>query len=88
MDPTRTGRRRGQPRDLIWPSGTRSGALCSSLFLLTVSCMVHDFWKTEGAAKQGEMIDFRKNLPLPGALWALAAFPSPRPYSGELKRGS
>lgn len=38
------------------------------LFLLPTTFMMHDFWNAEGEEKQGEMINFTKNIALVGAL--------------------
>ncbi|MGH7475339.1 MAG: DoxX family membrane protein [Longimicrobiales bacterium] len=57
------------------------GILLLVLFLLPVSFMMHAFWKVEGEAKVGEMVNFSKNLAITGALLAMTAIPTPWPYS-------
>ncbi len=37
-------------------------------FLVLSAFMMHNFWKAEGAAKMGEMVNFQKNLALAGAM--------------------
>jgi uncharacterized membrane protein YphA (DoxX/SURF4 family) len=44
------------------------GALLLAIFLIPTAFMMHNFWTIEDAqAKQGEMINFMKNLSLAGA---------------------
>ena len=44
------------------------GALLLAIFLIPTAFMMHNFWTIEdAAAKQGEMINFFKNLALAGA---------------------
>jgi len=44
------------------------GALLIALFLIPAAFMMHNFWTIQDAqAKQGEMINFFKNLSLAGA---------------------
>lgn len=53
---------------LIFGIWTDVGALLLVVFLLPVSVMMHAFWKVEEPqAKQGEQINFNKNLALIGA---------------------
>lgn len=40
-------------------------------FLVVSSFAMHAFWKEEGQAKMGEMINFQKNLALAGAMLML-----------------
>jgi putative oxidoreductase len=44
-----------------------------ALFLLVTAFKMHDFWNAEGDAKQGEQINFNKNIGLAGAALALIA---------------
>jgi putative oxidoreductase len=37
-------------------------------FLVPSAFLMHNFWKAEGAAKMGEMVNFQKNLALAGAM--------------------
>jgi uncharacterized membrane protein YphA (DoxX/SURF4 family) len=50
----------------------RWGALPISAFLSVVSPMMHDFWNAGEESKQGEMINFCKNMALLGAALMLA----------------
>lgn len=53
---------------LIFGIWTDVGALLLIVFLVPVSLMMHAFWKVEEPqAKQGEQINFNKNLALIGA---------------------
>ncbi|WP_320668584.1 DoxX family protein [Patulibacter defluvii] len=53
---------------LIFGIWTDLGALLLVVFLIPVSVMMHAFWKVdEPQAKQGEQINFNKNLALVGA---------------------
>lgn len=53
--------------------GPRFGALAITLFLASVSPLMHDFWNSsDPAARQSEMINFSKNMALLGAALALA----------------
>lgn len=53
---------------LIFGIWTDVGALLLVVFLIPVSLMMHAFWKVEEPqAKQGEQINFNKNLALIGA---------------------
>lgn len=53
---------------LIFGIWTDVGALLLIVFLIPVSLMMHAFWKVEEPqAKQGEQINFNKNLALIGA---------------------
>lgn len=47
------------------------------LFLLPTTFMMHDFWNADGEARQGEMINFMKNIALVGALLMLLALVTP-----------
>jgi len=50
------------------------GALLLAIFLIPSAFMMHNFWTIEDAqAKQGEMINFMKNLSLAGAALILFA---------------
>lgn len=40
-------------------------------FLLSSAFVMHNFWKVEGQARMGEMINFQKNLALAGAMLML-----------------
>ena len=52
------------------------------VFLLGVSFQMHAYWKVDDAqAKQGEMINFMKNMALVGALLMLLLLPHPWPMS-------
>lgn len=44
-----------------------------ALFLVVTAFKMHDFWNAEGDAKQGEQINFNKNIGLAGAALALLA---------------
>lgn len=44
-----------------------------ALFLLATAFKMHDYWKADEAAKQGEQINFNKNIGLAGAAIALLA---------------
>ena len=41
------------------------------IFLLSSAFVMHNFWKSEGQARMGEMINFQKNLALAGAMLML-----------------
>ena len=48
------------------------------IFLLIVTFKMHQFWKvSDGMARMGEEINFKKNLALLGALFMLLAIPVP-----------
>lgn len=46
----------------------RWGALSLLVFLVPATFIFHNFWTLEGAAQQGEMISFLKNLSIFGGL--------------------
>ena len=48
------------------------GAAAIAAFLATASPTMHDFWNADEATKQGELINFSKNMALLGAAVALA----------------
>jgi hypothetical protein len=47
--------------------------------------MMHAFWKTEGAARATDIINFTKNFGLLGAVLMLAAVPEPWPFSVDAR---
>ena len=52
------------------------------LFLLVTSLKMHQYWKvTDGMARMGEEINFKKNLALLGALLMLLSLPLPWAFS-------
>jgi uncharacterized membrane protein YphA (DoxX/SURF4 family) len=54
------------------------GTLAIALFLLTVTFMMHAFWKVQDPmARMGEMVNFTKNLALLGGTLMLLAIPQP-----------
>ena len=57
------------------------GIAATALFMVPVTLMMHQFWKEEGAARMGDMINFTKNFGLLGAVLMLAAVPEPWPAS-------
>jgi len=58
------------------------GIILLIVFLLGVSFQMHAYWKVDDAqAKQGEMINFTKNMALVGALLMLLLLPHPWPVS-------
>ena len=58
------------------------GAAAIIKFLAGVSPVMHDFWNVEDPnQRQGEMINFSKNMALLGAALALGSVPEPWPAS-------
>jgi uncharacterized membrane protein YphA (DoxX/SURF4 family) len=58
------------------------GALALMGFLVGVSPMIHDFWRTEdGERRQNEMAHFMKNVAMLGGVMALMGMEEPWPMS-------
>jgi putative oxidoreductase len=58
------------------------GYILLLIFLAGVSPMMHDFWRVQDSQQTaGEMINFTKNLALPGAILMILAVPGPWPLS-------
>ena len=57
------------------------GAAAIVTFLAAASPTMHDFWNADEAQKQGELINFSKNLALLGAALALMSVEEPWPGS-------
>ena len=57
------------------------GAAAIAAFLAGVSPIMHDFWNADEAGKQGEMINFSKNMALLGAALVLMSVEEPWPAS-------
>lgn len=57
------------------------GIALLTVFLVGVSIKIHDYWNQGPESRQMEQIQFMKNVAILGALWALAAFPQPWPFS-------
>jgi uncharacterized membrane protein YphA (DoxX/SURF4 family) len=57
------------------------GTAAIAAFLATASPMMHDFWNADEASKQGEVINFSKNMALLGAALILMSVEEPWPAS-------
>jgi putative oxidoreductase len=57
------------------------GAAAIAAFLASASPVMHDFWNADEAGKQGELINFSKNMALLGAVLVLMAVEEPWPAS-------
>ncbi len=57
------------------------GAAAIAAFLATASPAMHDFWNADEASKQGELINFSKNMALLGAALVLMSVEEPWPAS-------
>lgn len=57
------------------------GAAAIAAFLAGASPTIHDFWNADEAGKQGEMINFSKNMALLGAALILMSVEEPWPAS-------
>jgi len=57
------------------------GAAAIAAFLVGASPTMHDFWNADEASKQGELINFSKNMALLGAVLVLMAVEEPWPAS-------
>jgi putative oxidoreductase len=57
------------------------GAAALAAFLAGASPLMHDFWNADEAGKQGELINFSKNMALLGAVLVLMAVEEPWPAS-------
>ena len=52
--------------------------LLLSVFLVVVTFQMHQFWKiTDGMARMGEEVNFKKNMALLGAVLLLLSIPTP-----------
>ena len=59
----------------------RLGVLALAIFLISVTFMMHNFWKIQDPQmKMGEMVNFMKNMALLGAVLMLLAIPRPWPF--------
>ena len=61
---------------LIFGYKTRVGASLLMVFLVGVTCMMHNFWAFEGAAQKEEMIHFFMNVSIFGGLLYVLCFGS------------
>jgi putative oxidoreductase len=59
----------------------RVGICAVVLFLVPVTLIMHQFWKADGMARLGELVNFTKNLALLGSSLMFFAIPEPWPYS-------
>jgi uncharacterized membrane protein YphA (DoxX/SURF4 family) len=58
------------------------GVWCVTLFLVTTSLVIHNFWAdTNLAVKEANFTDFKKNVGLLGAAWMSLSIPQPWPFS-------
>ncbi len=58
------------------------GVVLISLFLIPVSFSMHSFWAdTDPGARQGNLVNFKKNIALLGAAWMMLLVPTPWPLS-------
>ena len=58
------------------------GVLLISLFLIPTTLMMHSFWAdTDPNTRQGNLINFKKNVALLGAAWMFLLIPQPWPWS-------
>lgn len=53
---------------------TRVAALIVFLYLIPTTLIFHNFWNYQGAAQQGQLINFLKNLAIMGGLLEYSAF--------------
>ena len=68
----------------LWP---RFGILCTALFLLGVTPVMHNFWHIpDPGQRMIEMTSFLKNLALLGGTLMLVAVPRPWAHSVEARR--
>ena len=52
----------------------RLAAVVQFLYLIPVTCMLHNFWAFQGLQRQDQMAHFLKNLGLMGAMLLIAAY--------------
>ncbi len=57
------------------------GAAAIAAFLAVASPAMHDFWNADESSKQGELINFSKNMALLGAALILMSVEEPWPAS-------
>lgn len=58
------------------------GIILLIVFMLGTTFTMHNFWTvSDPQMKQADMINFRKNLAIVGALLMLLAIPQPWPFS-------
>jgi putative oxidoreductase len=58
------------------------GLVLIALFLVIVTPVIHDFWKSADPAQRlGDMVNFTKNAALLGAALMMLLLPRPWPYS-------
>ena len=58
------------------------GVLLISRFLIPTTLMMHSFWAdTDPNTRQGNLINFKKNVALLGAAWMFLLIPQPWPWS-------
>ncbi|HEY8104972.1 MAG TPA: DoxX family membrane protein [Gemmatimonadales bacterium] len=58
------------------------GVLLLTIFLVPTSFLMHNYWAvTDPSARQGEQVNFKKNIALLGAAWMLLLIPQPWPLS-------
>jgi uncharacterized membrane protein YphA (DoxX/SURF4 family) len=58
------------------------GVVLLTVFLVPTSFLMHNYWTvTDPAARQHDVVSFKKNIALLGAAWMLVLIPQPWPWS-------
>jgi len=64
----------GGSLSLILGFRAKLGAVALLFFLIPATLIFHNFWAFEGAERQGQMINFMKNVAMIGGLLLVLAF--------------